>query len=498
MPQHTSETANFLQAMKQQQQQQTGPGSSTADASSIVSEPSFVSEPPARLMATALHLLKPNGSILGRDVAAVLLPRFANFLQALPAESTKPALRSIDGRSSMSHADIYQFLLTMERVLHGFQIGRGHRCAVVLPNGPELALAILLISTFATCVPLNAFGAPVELEADCQAAACDVVIGLSSDPSIRNMADKLGTPFLELVPDKHVAGRFTLSATNNNSNPLTIGLPRRWQTHPPPAHALQQDRFTANGHADEVLILFTSGTTGSKKLVPHLCADILVATACIGISWKLTAADTNCNLMPLFHVGGIIRQVYSPIYSGGAVICCPSFDPLLFWQLLQRSEFTWYYAAPTMHQIILQTGRSEGYISSAANKSSSDKSMHLRMIANAAGGLLPSLARELRQVFRANVLPSYGMTECMPITSPPASYQLEKPGTSGVAVGPEIAILSLDNMQPMEEGKEGPICVRGESSQNSALCVSIRNADRNLTNCIHLLAIYKGEPCFRG
>ena len=418
----------------------------------------FVSEPPARLMAAALHLLKPNGSILGRDVAASLLPQFTNFLEALPTESNKPALRSIDGRASMTHAMIHQFLIDTGRVLHGLHIGRGHRCAVVLPNGPELALAILAFSTFATCVPLNAFGAPVELQADCQAAACDVMVGLSSDPSIRGMAEKLGIPFLELVPDKETAGRFSLVATTAK---LTLGFPRRWQTHPPTADILKQDRFTPNGHVDEVLILFTSGTTGSKKLVPHLCADVLVATACIGISWKLTAADTNCNLMPLFHVGGIIRQVYSPIYSGGAVICCPSFDPLLFWQLLQRSDFTWYYAAPTMHQIILQTGKSEGYIS-ADNKRSNNKSIRLRMIANAAGGLLPSLARELRQVFRANVLPSYGMTECMPITSPPASYQLEKPGTSGVAVGPEIAILNMDNMQSMEAGKEGPICVRGE------------------------------------
>lgn len=193
-------------------------------------------------------------------------------------------------------------------------------------------------------------------------------------------------------------------------------------------------------------------------------------------------SDTNCNLMPLFHVGGIIRQVYSPILSGGCVICCPSFDPMLFWQLLTQSStsdntnssndsgdsvngpaFTWYYAAPTMHQLILQAGRAEGYLENVGRSSRSSKQPpRLRMIANAAGGLLPSLARELRQAFHANVLPSYGMTECMPITSPPASYQLEKPGTSGVAVGPEIAILCCETLQSMPPGKEGSICVRGE------------------------------------
>jgi hypothetical protein len=33
------------------------------------------------------------------------------------------------------------------------------------------------------------------------------------------------------------------------------------------------------------------------------------------------------------------------------------------------------------------------------------------------------------------------MTECMPIATPPLSYALDRPGTSGVAVGCELKIL---------------------------------------------------------
>lgn len=52
------------------------------------------------------------------------------------------------------------------------------------------------------------------------------------------------------------------------------------------------------------------------------------------------------------------------------------------------------------------------------------------------------------------------MTECMPISSPPATYRLEKPGTSGVAVGPEVAILNVVTCAAVPAGQEGPICVR--------------------------------------
>ncbi|KAL3919384.1 MAG: hypothetical protein SGILL_003780, partial [Bacillariaceae sp.] len=221
----------------------------------------------------------------------------------------------------------------------------------------------------------------------------------------------------------------------------------------------------------------------NKKLVPHKLGDMMIAAAVIAVSWNLSPTDINCNLMPLFHVGGIVRQVFAPVLSAGSVICCPSFDAHLFWQLLVGQHpsvgstlpesFTWYYAAPTMHQVILgnipEPENSDGDPLGSPGaptpvttfvKTSEGGRRHLRMIANAAGGLLPSLAQELRATFGANVHPSYGMTECMPISSPPYNYELTKPGTSGVAVGPQIAIFS-NNFKLLPPGKEGNICVRG-------------------------------------
>lgn len=94
-----------------------------------------------------------------------------------------------------------------------------------------------------------------------------------------------------------------------------------------------------------------------------------------------------------------MRQVFSPIFAGSSVICCPAFDPGIFWSLLQNRAFTWYYAAPTMHQLILQTGRDEHLVDAVTSACP----YSLRMIANAAGGLLPSLANDMMKAFGANV-----------------------------------------------------------------------------------------------
>jgi acyl-CoA synthetase (AMP-forming)/AMP-acid ligase II/acetyltransferase-like isoleucine patch superfamily enzyme len=425
------------------------------------------------LVAASEHLLQPNGSILGSEVAQAILPKFPSLASAIPTQRLKnpssskdaAALKSIDRKAPLSARRIHDFIVhEVGPVLHHMKIGKGHRVALVLPNGPELAVAILAVANWASCVPLNANGAHDELEADLKACAASIVIGIEdnetgSQQCIANIAYKVGIPFCGLVTNPVEAGIFQLVPPDMRKLPTH----RHEFSASAPEDADTNERYGPNQHQDEVLVLFTSGTTGQKKIVPHKLGDVLVATACISVSWKLTPVDVNCNLMPLFHVGGIIRQVFSPILSGGCVICCPSFDPSIFWSLLvQQQAFTWYYAAPTMHQLILETGKRKGYISKKQNASMSSTAPPLRMIANAAGGLLPSLARELRAVFKANVLPSYGMTECMPISSPPAAYQLEKPGTSGVAVGPELAILNRETSQPLPFGTEGPICVRGE------------------------------------
>eukprot|EP00980_Cylindrotheca_fusiformis_P019893 scaffold7000_cov132-Cylindrotheca_fusiformis.AAC.6 len=406
------------------------------------------------LVDACRHLLQPNGSIRGDKVAAAILPLFPDLCSALPSDefAERQALLGVDSsKQFLHHARISDFILEeFGPKLHAMGLGRGDRIALVLPNGPELALAILGVAQWASCLPLNANGAASELRKDLTLAKASIVIGLEEETSIREMARSLDIPFCGLRPSPTETGIFDLIPPDDISF-------RRAGTQTDFNNEKKEEievcsRMLPNNHDDEVLVLFTSGTTGNKKLVPHGLGDMLIAAACISVSWNLSPNDINCNLMPLFHVGGIVRQVFAPLLSAGSVICCPSFDPQLFWQLLLDKEkcFSWYYAAPTMHQVLL------------ASIPATCATPRLRMIANAAGGLLPSLAEELRNTFGgANVLPSYGMTECMPISSPPYNYELTKPGTSGVPVGPEICILN-GNENALPPGNEGSICVRGQ------------------------------------
>ncbi|KAJ3121583.1 hypothetical protein HK100_012325 [Physocladia obscura] len=212
---------------------------------------------------------------------------------------------------------------------------------------------------------------------------------------------------------------------------------------------------------DIVMILRTSGTSGNKKTVPYTLKTLIVGAKCVADTWELKAGkDINLNMMPLYHVGGIVRNLLAPMVSQSTVIITPGFDAQAFWDILQNYSPTWYYAVPTMHMAILDQGNELMKIHHG-HKKSNGMSTSIRMIANAGGGLPHSLAVRLREMFQeSTVLPSYGMTECMPIASPPIGYKLEKPGCSGIAVGPEIAIMNGNN-ELLGAAEFGKIMVRG-------------------------------------
>jgi oxalate---CoA ligase len=120
---------------------------------------------------------------------------------------------------------------------------------------------------------------------------------------------------------------------------------------------------------------------------------------------------------------------------------------------MEESKPTWYTAVPTMHQAILtRAGHHKDVIAHHP----------LRFVRSASASLPPQVIFELEATFNAPVIEAYGMTEashqiaCNPLRG------VRKPGSVGLAAGPEIAIMN-------EEGKLlgpheiGEIVIRGKN-----------------------------------
>ncbi|KAI8341770.1 hypothetical protein BC941DRAFT_345688 [Chlamydoabsidia padenii] len=384
------------------------------------------------------------GSLVNRTL------QFDSLLDFI-SSSDQPAISSPPSASSpqpsfITHNQVYSFIQKSFNLAQ-FGLSRGSRVGVCLPDGPSLGLCLLSVMTYCTCAPSNANLTPEELLNDFKNMSVQSVIIPFS--KLQNDNDPLVKTFrhggLQLIG---------LETSSEHGNDITFSLfgdaTRKHDS------TLLVDASTPNQPDDIAMILQTSGTSGKKKTVPYRLRTLCVGTTCVAFSWGLRNTDINVNMMPLFHVGGIIRNLFAPIFTAGTVILCKGFDASMFWDILdlqQKGTQVWYYAVPTMHQAILQEGSMRNVPDS--------RRRFVKMICNAGGGLLPMLARELKSYFPCStVLPSYGMTECMPISTPPRDYCLDREGTSGLPVGPEIAIFN-NSVRVAKDGLVGHIMVRG-------------------------------------
>ncbi|KAK3709125.1 hypothetical protein LTR37_011104 [Vermiconidia calcicola] len=364
---------------------------------------------------------------------------YSSILDLLQEDSRETAVIDPENNRCISHkalsAAIRAFNLPVRTDLEQLK----PVVAISLPNGPLLATTVLATATYYTAAPL-AYGSGVgseQFRRDVLQSKASLVLASPSDVSRLGLHDcwladaGIEVLLIDLTADMHLVLRDLDGKALPDDPKLARPVP--------------------NDANDTGILLFTSGTSGTKKLVPLTVHSMICGVAMVVESWGLGPSMRCLNQMPLNHVGGLIRNLFAPIMSGGSVICCSAFDANLFWDCVEDYAPTWYYASPSMHQCILEAGSERP---GAMTKS------HIRLVCNAAGGLLPSLACQLRDAFGCTVLPSYGMTECMPISTPPLDYRLDKPGTSGISVGPEISILDSQDAR-VSSGIVGHIVVRG-------------------------------------
>jgi acyl-CoA synthetase (AMP-forming)/AMP-acid ligase II len=348
-----------------------------------------------------------------------------------------PAI-SATGRQPLTYAGLHRQVQATVAALNRLGIGRDDPLAIVLPNGPEMASAFICIGAGATTAPLNPAYQAKEFEfylSDLGAKALLVERGSSS--AAIGVAKNLGIPLLELAWDPNgPAGQFNIYPVEGN------------------IHATGSQTGGMAQPYDIALVLHTSGTTSRPKMVPLSQANICASAANIRRTLALTPEDICLNIMPLFHIHGLMAAVLASLSAGAGVFCSPGFDALQFFSWLSESRATWYTAVPTMHQAILQRA--------SRNRQSIDDS-RLRFVRSSSSSLAPTVLHELEDTFGVPVIEAYGMTEAShQMTSNPLPPGQRKPGTVGVPFGLEVAIMD-DKGALLPQGGLGEIVIRGEN-----------------------------------
>ena len=333
----------------------------------------------------------------------------------------------------LSYGEFKIFNEKISRQLAATNIINSDRAAIVLPNGPLMASSFLSISSYMSAAPLNPSYKQEEFEFYLDDLKPKFLLVEPNSKSLAVIAAKnLNIPVFEMkISDNQPLGTFELfDKETNYKNPNDY---------------------------DEALVLHTSGTTSRPKIVPLSNLNIFTSAVNISKSLKLTADDHCLNIMPLFHIHGLIAVLSASAKVGASVCASNGFNALKFLDLAETQNITWYSGVPTMHQAILLR---------AQKNSDKAKKLNLRFIRSSSASLPPAIFEQLNDIFQTPVIEAYGMTEAThQMASNPLPPAFQKPGLVGMPAGPEICIMN-DKNEKLSQGEIGEICIKGDNVTN--------------------------------
>jgi acyl-CoA synthetase (AMP-forming)/AMP-acid ligase II len=219
-------------------------------------------------------------------------------------------------------------------------------------------------------------------------------------------------------------------------------------------------RHAARGAAhelthDDALVLFTSGTTNSAKMVPLTHANVAASVRSICGSYELGPDDATVAVMPLFHGHGLLAVLLASLASGGCVLLPKRgrFSAGTFWDDMRTAAGTWFTAVPTIHEILLQR---------SARDYPGSQVVPLRFVRSCSAPLNVITAQAVERTFGAPLLSAYGMTETAhQATSQPLPQRAPvRQGSVGRATGVRLRVVDHDG-HTCPAGVEGEVWVHG-------------------------------------
>ena len=332
--------------------------------------------------------------------------------------------------TKLNYKDLKSFIDKISKQLAGNGLSNKDRAAIVLPNGPYMASSFLAISSYMSAAPLNPSYKSEEYEFYLKDLNPKIVlVEKNSENPVVDVAKKLKIELCEINPEKDgPSGIFNIYE--------------------------KESEYSLPDENDEALVLHTSGTTSRPKIVPLTNKNIFSSAENISKSLNLSKNDHCLNIMPLFHIHGLIAILASSMKAGASVCASNGFNAIKFLDMAKSEKITWYSGVPTMHQAILLRARRNLEVA---------KLLKLRLIRSSSASLPPVVFKDLNDVFSCPVIEAYGMTEAThQMTSNPLPPKQQKAGFVGLPAGPEVCIMN-ENGEVLNQGDEGEVCIKGEN-----------------------------------
>lgn len=289
-----------------------------------------------------------------------------------------------------------------------------------------------------------------------------IAVGMNSMWSAREAAEALEqcAPVVLVAdaPRREVLGRVVSGWEGVPVLSTEVDIPRLSVAHPSadlPPCVVEED--------DPAAIIFTSGTTGRAKGATHSHRNVVAAADYFAVNdaaaayMDLPQPDQRRILLiaPLFHMISLHNLVVPRLAFGDAVVIYTGkFDVDRVLRLIEVERVTRWGMVPTMASRLLQHGDLSDYDLSSLTAITLGSAPSSATLKSALRAVLPVAAKSLGT--------TYGLTESSSAATIATAADLARHPDS---VGAPVVTMQVEIRdpvgQPVQDGAEGEICLRG-------------------------------------
>ena len=354
----------------------------------------------------------------------------------------------------LTYAELAEDMRRAAGALHQAGVRPGDRVALVMPNCPQHAVAVLgTMLLGAVVVEHNPLAPSGELEGEYARHGARITIAWSKSLEKLTFLGRGHTTFsMDLTTALPTASRLALKlpikAAREKRDQLSSPRPgwaRSWTRAMRSATPWQGSCPSAMD--DVALLIHTGGTTGVPKAAALTHAN-LMANVEESIAWVPVlheGAEVFYCILPLFHAFGFTIGFLAGLRLGATIAMFPKFDTAMVLAAQRRLPCTFFLGVPPMYERLL----------AAAESTNVDlSSIHFSL--SGAMPLSASLADQWEQATGGLMIEGYGMTEASPILlgSPLASSRAR--GALGIPF-PSTQVKIVDPENPSREVPEGEV-----------------------------------------
>ena len=354
----------------------------------------------------------------------------------------------------LTYTELAEDMRRAAGALHQAGVRPGDRVALVMPNCPQHAVAVLgTMLLGAVVVEHNPLAPSGELEGEYARHGARVTIAWSKSLEKLTFLGRGHTTFsMDLTTALPTASRLALKlpikAAREKRDQLSSPRPgwaRSWTRAMRSATPWQSSCPSAMD--DVALLIHTGGTTGVPKAAALTHAN-LMANVEESIAWVPVlheGAEVFYCILPLFHAFGFTIGFLAGLRLGATIAMFPKFDTAMVLAAQRRLPCTFFLGVPPMYERLL----------AAAESTNVDlSSIHFSL--SGAMPLSASLADQWEQATGGLMIEGYGMTEASPILlgSPLASSRAR--GALGIPF-PSTQVKIVDPENPSREVPEGEV-----------------------------------------